>query len=125
MGRTSLLSSRTITLGNAKALKGNFVEERHVAERQKSVGTDGESHSSTGPSDSGHPEHPSVRRTQETWVEKTKTLHEAGILRSENEVPAYTGSKESCTREEDLLAMSEDLKEFIGKARDEPRHSFE
>ena len=62
-----------------------------------------------------------------TWVEKTKTLHETGTLRSETRATWHKSSNEGHKREEDLLAMSEDIKEYIGeavKARAELKDGF-
>ena len=47
-----------------------------------------------------------ARSKRVTWVEKTKRLHEAGALISENELPGTQAR-----------AMSEDFKEYIGDAK--------
>ena len=48
--------------------------------------------------------------------EKTKTLPEAGTLISEKRAMWCTSSKESRKRKEDHLAMSEELKQYVGEA---------
>ena len=57
---------------------------------------------------------------------KTKNLHEAGTLTSEKRVTCYESSKES-HKVAELLAMSDNLNQYIGealKAREEFEESF-
>ena len=65
-------------------------------------GADGDSQSSKEPWPSYHP---STKGDDKEWVDKTKTLHEAGTLTSHKRATWYNNSKESHKREEGVLAV--------------------